>query len=105
MRITQGEYGGTFYLNWKQEGTEDPQVLTGYTVTGVMNPEPGPGGTPIAITGTLTVDNGPLGRVAFTPAQADTTTAGQFSIILSAVLGAIRLRSYPFPLDIMPYTP
>lgn len=94
----EDELGRIVTITWLKEGTTTPEILTGATITGIIETLPGPTYTRRAIAGMLTVTVGASGIFTWTLAAADTITAGKYTVQFVATFSASNiLRSIPVP--------
>lgn len=94
----EDEIGRVITITWLKEGTTTPEILTGATITGIIETLPGPTYTSRAIVGAFALLVAADGTFTWTYAAADTITAGKYSVQFIATFSASKvLRSIPIP--------
>lgn len=78
----QGAKRPTQQITWTRQGSGDPEVLTGATITGIIKNKQTL--ETRAITGTLTVTDGENGVFTWAYGTADVADAGVFQVQFSA---------------------
>ncbi len=92
-RAVQGAVGVSQQITWTQDDGETPIDLTGYTLTGTIQPIDSAGDIR-AIAGALAVGDGDDGIFTWTYAAGDLATPGDYLVQFKAVLSGVTVYSF-----------
>jgi len=99
--IVKGEVGRVIAITWLKRGTNEPQPITGATLTGTIRNGPGPTYTTRAVAGALAVSDGPNGTLNWTLHATDSAAAGFYEVQIIATIGSNVLKTFYMPWSVL----